>query len=199
MARAHITIGDISVTAAFNDSNTARPLLDALPFESKAQIWGAEVYFSAPVETEEENTQADVPFGAVAYWPVGQALCLFFGQRPYSPVNVVGEIEDDAGVLASVSDGDPVRVEPALRICQPAIPGRSLFAAHKQQSARFPVTLRQPSAGSSQGRLARYDNAYGCDYRPQPEEGIQSPPETRRAHRVDEVAFPAAVQVCPCR
>ena len=32
---------------------------------------------------------------AVAYWPPGKALCLFFGQRPYSPVNVVGEIEGD--------------------------------------------------------------------------------------------------------
>ena len=38
-------------------------------------------------------------------------LCLFFGQRPYSPVNVVGEIEGDPMMLAKVGDGDAVRVE----------------------------------------------------------------------------------------
>ncbi len=110
MTRIRITVGDLSVTATLNESNTTRLLLDVLPFESKAQMWGEEVYFSAPVQADEENAQADVPPGAVAYWPPGKALCLFFGQTPYSPVNVVGEIEGDPGVLAFVSAGDPVRV-----------------------------------------------------------------------------------------
>jgi hypothetical protein len=47
----------------------------------------------------------------VAYWSPGKALCLFFGQKPYSPVNVVGQIEGDPRVLAEVGDGEPVRVE----------------------------------------------------------------------------------------
>jgi hypothetical protein len=34
-------------------------------------------------------------------------------QKPYSPVNVVGEVEGDASVLSAVGDGDPVRVEGA--------------------------------------------------------------------------------------
>lgn len=110
MTRIGITIGDLSITATLNESNTTRLLLEALPFDSKAQIWGAEVYFSAPVEAEEENAQADVPSGTVAYWPPGKALCLFFGQQPYSPVNVVGEIEGDPGVLAAASEGNPVHV-----------------------------------------------------------------------------------------
>ena len=35
---------------------------------------------------------------------------LFFGQRPYSPVNVVGEIEGDPTILAKVEQGDAIRV-----------------------------------------------------------------------------------------
>ena len=57
--------------------------------------------------------QADVPSGTVAYWPPGKALCLFFGQKPYSPVNVVGRIEGDPGVLSGVGEGEAVRVEAA--------------------------------------------------------------------------------------
>jgi hypothetical protein len=88
-------------------------VIDAVPFESTAQRWGEEVYLQTPVDADEEDAQADVPSGTVAYWPPGKALCLFFGQRPYSPVNVVGRIEGDATVLANVKDGEAVRVESA--------------------------------------------------------------------------------------
>jgi len=74
-------------------------------------LWGDEVYFSIPVEAGEEDPQEDVPSGSVAYWPPGKALCLFFGQQPYSPVNIVGRLEGDPQVLAGVSDYDPVWVE----------------------------------------------------------------------------------------
>jgi hypothetical protein len=47
----------------------------------------------------------------VAYWPPGKALCLFFGQQPYSPVNIAGRIDGDPSVLAAVRDGDAIRVE----------------------------------------------------------------------------------------
>jgi hypothetical protein len=61
-----------------------------------------------------------VDMGAVAYWPPGQALCLFFGPtpasrgdeiRPTSPVNVVGSLEGDPSVLGQVRSGSPVLVE----------------------------------------------------------------------------------------
>ena len=112
MARIRISIGELAVAAALNESRTARLIERALPFESTAQRWGDEVYFETPISAGEENGVAEVPFGAVAYWPPGKALCLFFGQKPYSPVTVVGFIEGDASVLAAVREGDPVRVEP---------------------------------------------------------------------------------------
>ena len=113
MSRIRITLGDLVVTAKLNDSRTARLITDALPFESTAQLWGNEVYFFIPVTAGEEDAQADVPSGTVAYWPPGKALCLFFGQRPYSPVNVVGRLEGDPNVLAQVSAEQGVRVEGA--------------------------------------------------------------------------------------
>jgi hypothetical protein len=113
VGRVRITAGSVVVSATLNDSSTARLVEEALPFEARAQRWGDEVYFEIPVNTGEEDPQADVASGTVAYWPPGKALCLFFGQRPYSPVNVVGLMDGDATALAAVRDGDSVRVERA--------------------------------------------------------------------------------------
>jgi hypothetical protein len=112
-SRIRAILGDVVVTAVIDESSTAGLLLDVLPFESRARRWGDEVYFETPVETGEERPQAEVSFGAVGYWPPGNALCFFFGQQPASPVNVVGELEGDPGVLSAVEDGDAVRVERA--------------------------------------------------------------------------------------
>ena len=112
MTRVRISIDELTVVAVLNDSDTARMLLGTMPFESEARRWGDEVYFETPVDTCEEDARPQVPPGAVAYWPPGKALCLFFGQQPYSPVNIVGQLEGDPNVLAEVQDGEVVRVEP---------------------------------------------------------------------------------------
>jgi len=111
--RIRVTLGEVAVMAVLNETGTAQRLWEALPIESRAQRWGDEVYFETPVVVGEEDPRADVPSGAVAYWPPGKALCLFFGQKPYSPVNVVGEIEGDPDVLSGVGEGEAVRVESA--------------------------------------------------------------------------------------
>jgi hypothetical protein len=113
VTRLRVVFGQLVVTARLNESDTARRLAAALPFDSQAQRWGDEVYFSTPVKTGAEDAQAEVPSGTVAYWPPGSALCLFFGQTPYSPVNVVGQLDGDPRLLAKVKDGQAVRVEPA--------------------------------------------------------------------------------------
>ena len=116
-----VSAGDVSVVAALNDSPTAGLLWEALPVTGRAQTWGDEIYFSIPVEAEEDETAAEtVEMGAVGYWPPGHALCLFFGPtpmsrgdeiRPASAVNVLGQIEGDATVLKRVAAGVEVRVE----------------------------------------------------------------------------------------
>ena len=119
--RIRIAAGGIVVSAALNRSTTADALWDALPITGSVQIWGDEIYFAIPVEAEETaDAQATVDKGAVAYWPPGDALCLFWGPtpmsrgneiRPASPVNVLGMIDGDPAVLARVADGARITVE----------------------------------------------------------------------------------------
>ncbi|HCI85695.1 MAG TPA: hypothetical protein DHV68_02490 [Dehalococcoidia bacterium] len=116
-----ISAGGVVVTAELNDSQTSDALWEALPITGSANIWGDEIYFSIPVyEEEEEDAQETVEMGAVAYWPPGNALCLFWGAtpmsapgeiRPASAVNVMGLIDGDATVLGGVSGGAEATVE----------------------------------------------------------------------------------------
>ena len=114
MPRMRILIDAVAVdlTVDLNRSATAAALWSALPFESPAQTWGAEVYFSVPLSCPLDDAQATVPSGAVGYWPPGNAVCLFFGQQPVSPVNVIGVLEGDPAVLGAVQEGQLVRLEP---------------------------------------------------------------------------------------
>lgn len=123
MARIRITAGSISVEAELNDSPTARKFLKALPIEAAGSRWGDEIYFSTPVRDEEAaDAHADVEVGTIAFWPPGSAFCIFWGPTPASsgsepaaasPVNILGKIEGDATVFASVTSGTRVRLEKA--------------------------------------------------------------------------------------
>ena len=119
--RIRITAGEVSVTASLNDSATADLVWDALPLEASGNTWGDEIYFRIAVNASEEDGASDVvEMGAVAYWPPGQALCLFFGRTPASrgdeiraasAVNPLGSIEGDATVLKQVRSGARIAVE----------------------------------------------------------------------------------------
>ena len=113
MNRMRVTVGEagVDLVVTLNDSATAAELWEALPIEGSAQVWGDEVYFTVPVERGPEDPQATVELGAVGYWPPGSALCLFFGQQPVSPVNVVGSIDGDPSGLSAVHEGHAVRLE----------------------------------------------------------------------------------------
>jgi hypothetical protein len=108
-----ITAGKVEMLATLNDSETAKKLLAVLPVKSTAQRWGDEVYFSIPLKAPGEKPQASVPSGAIAYWPVDPSFCIFFGQTPYSPVNVLGRVEGDEHEFQAVVAGDAVRIEKA--------------------------------------------------------------------------------------
>lgn len=121
--KVRITVGDVAVTATLNDSPTANRVWDALPIRGRASTWGDEIYFSTPVSAEEADDATDTfARGAVAYWPPGRALCLFFGRTPAStgdeprmasPGNLVGMIAGDLARLKTVEGGAPVVVERA--------------------------------------------------------------------------------------
>ena len=117
-----ISVGGMQVLARLDDNETADKVWEALPISASASTWGDEIYFRTPVRADEEDAVETVDMGAVAYWPPGQAICLFFGPtpmsvgneiRPASPVNVFGSIEGDPTVLKSVSSGEQIAVERA--------------------------------------------------------------------------------------
>ena len=121
MPTLRITAGDVTVSAQLNDSPTARLLWDALPIDGKANRWGDEIYFSIPVDADEESdARAAVEVGEIAFWPPGNAFCIFWGPTPASrgdqpmaasPVNVLGKIDGDATQFDQVSSGARVRLE----------------------------------------------------------------------------------------
>ncbi len=114
-----IGAGAVEATAVLNSSSTADKVWQALPISASGSTWGDEIYFRVPVEAEEDDAREVVEMGDVAFWPPGNALCLFFGPtpasrgdeiRPASPVNVVGRIEGDPTVFKQVSSGAEVTV-----------------------------------------------------------------------------------------
>jgi len=121
--RIRVVAAGIEIVARLNDSTTAEALWVALPITGQVETWGDEIYFSIPVEAPEAaDAQDTVEQGAVAYWPPGTALCLFWGPtpmsrgdeiRPASAVNVVGRVEGDPATLARIPAGSEVRVEAA--------------------------------------------------------------------------------------
>ena len=89
--------------AEFNDSPTARKILDVLPLEGPGTRWGGEIYFEIPIESpEDSHARVKLAVGDIGFWPPGNTLCIFFGLTPvsmgdhpmaYSPVNVIGMMD----------------------------------------------------------------------------------------------------------
>ena len=77
-----ISIEKISLEVELADTPTATAILRKLPFQSKAQTWGDEVYFSAPVSA-----------------------------KLAAPCNVLGKILGDPKALSGVRSGDAVKIE----------------------------------------------------------------------------------------
>ena len=117
-----IAAGAVEVSAELNDTDTAEAVWNALPFSASGNTWGDEIYFRIPVAAEPKDLQEVVDFGDLAYWPPGNAFCIFFGPtpasrgdeiRPASAVAVIGRITGDAVQLRQVSAGTAVTIRAA--------------------------------------------------------------------------------------
>jgi hypothetical protein len=91
---------------------TVDTIVKKLPLVGRAALWKEEVYFQIPVKMGEEKAMATVENGAVGYWPMGNALCIFYGEtQPYSPVNVVGKVTVNLELFRQVKSGTKIKVE----------------------------------------------------------------------------------------
>ena len=91
---------------------TVDAIVKRLPIEGRAALWKEEVYFEIPVKMGEEKAEPTVKKGAIAFWPMGKALCIFYGEsQPYSPVNIVGQVTKNLELFKQVKSGTKIRVE----------------------------------------------------------------------------------------
>lgn len=114
--------GTVEATLSEENPLTAKAFQDALPISGRANTWGDEIYFTVPIDADEENGKTLVDMGDIAFWPPGNAFCIFFGPtpmsrgdeiRPASEVNVFGRIIGDPTVFKKVRAGDKVTIESA--------------------------------------------------------------------------------------
>ena len=113
------------VSIELDDSHspkTVQAILSKLPIEVNINRWGDELYTEKTrVVEKEENGKKQVNLLDVAYWPEGNALCLFYGPTPiseegkilaYSPVNIVGRVipdnDEKESVLEKIKDNTRV-------------------------------------------------------------------------------------------
>lgn len=117
------SIGEVYAEITDENPKTAQAILKALPLEARVNTWGDEIYFSIPVQSEEENSKEVVDMGDLGFWPPGNSFCIFFGPtpdsrgaeiRPASPVNIFGRVIGDPTVFKRVRSGEEVRIEKSL-------------------------------------------------------------------------------------
>ncbi len=98
----------------FASPRTADLILKRLPVEGRAALYGEEVYFQIPVKAPAESARSSLEVGSVGYWPMGDAICVFFGPtKPYSPVNPLGKILSGLDLFRNVKSGTLIRVRKA--------------------------------------------------------------------------------------
>ena len=83
-----------------------------LPIEGRAALWKEEVYFETPIKMGEEKAKPTVEKATIGFWPMGSAICIFYGDtQPYSPVSVLGKVTKNLELFRQVKSGTKIRVE----------------------------------------------------------------------------------------
>lgn len=91
---------------------TVDAIVKKLPLEGRAALWKEEVYFEISVAVGEEKPKPTVETGTIAYWPMGNAVCVFYGtSQPYSPVNIIGKVTKGLEHFKATKSGMKIRIE----------------------------------------------------------------------------------------
>ena len=116
-----ITTQNITVEAELLDRSESDNFYSSLPFTGRVNTWGLEIYFSIDHSMElQEDASEIVNLGDIAFWPPGNAFCIFFGPTPASigdeiraasEVNLLGKIIGDPLVFKSVASGSDIKIE----------------------------------------------------------------------------------------
>ena len=93
---------------------TVEALLKLLPFEGRAHSIEDGTSFIIGIRRGGEKATRSVKAGAIAYWPMQDAICIFYADtQPYGPVNRVGNVTGNLDVLRDLKSGVKIRIEKA--------------------------------------------------------------------------------------
>jgi hypothetical protein len=86
-------------------------ILARLPIQSRIHLWKKEFYFEIGIRMGLEKAVTSCKAGDIAYWPQGDAICLFFDEMsPFSKVSPIGQfsLSDYNEVFGQVRSGTPI-------------------------------------------------------------------------------------------
>jgi hypothetical protein len=86
-------------------------ILPKLPITSRIHLWKKELYFEIGIRMGSEKAVSTCNAGDIAYWPQGDAFCLFFEEMtPFNKVNPLGQFEKVSfdTIFSKIQSGMPV-------------------------------------------------------------------------------------------
>jgi hypothetical protein len=115
-----LEIEDLALEGWVRNQGTGALLLRSLPLDISMSRWGDEYYGGIGLNASCEGEMVEVvEVGDLAYWPTGDALCVFFGPTPASrgdesraasPVCVIGHVDADPEALRALPPTVQVRL-----------------------------------------------------------------------------------------
>ena len=91
---------------------TVEALLKRLPLEGRAHPLDGGFSFIIGLKRGVEKAVREVEAGTIAYWPMGDALCVYHSDAAtYSPVNKVGKVSENLKLLKRMRSGTRIRIE----------------------------------------------------------------------------------------
>ena len=95
----------------FASPRTADAILRVLPVGGRLARYGEEIYFQIPIKAPSENPRSSLEVGSIGWWPMGNAVCVFYGPtKPYSPVNRLGRIIEGLDLFRAVKEGTIITI-----------------------------------------------------------------------------------------
>jgi hypothetical protein len=126
-ARIRFRAEGVDLFGELDDSPTAVAVRERLPATLRMSRWGDEYYGRIATDLgmgEAAEARERMEVGELAYWPVGNALCVFFGPTPASeghepraasPVNPIGQLEGALEKLKTL----PPQIEATVTLLEP--------------------------------------------------------------------------------
>jgi len=110
-----ITIEDVGEASGefirFSAPLTVEALLKRLPIEGRAHPHKGGYSFIIGLKRGTEKAVRSVRAGTIAYWPMGDALCIYNVEtQTYSPVNNVGRVTEKLELFRDLKSGTKIRI-----------------------------------------------------------------------------------------